>query len=153
MVPALLIIVREGFEASLIVALVFAYLRKIDRLDMAKATWLGVAAAIAISIAVGVGLHLSVGGLTGDARLRSFGAISLLAAGVLTWMVFWMRRQARAIKSELEHKVDLALQSTSTASRWPWWRSWPSCARGSSRLCSSWRRRPTPRAGWSCSVP
>ena len=52
MVPSLLIMVREGFEAGLIVALVFAYLRKIGRLDMARATWLGVSAAFAMSAAV-----------------------------------------------------------------------------------------------------
>ena len=109
MVPSLLIMVREGFEAALIVALVFAYLRKIGRLDMARATWIGVAAAAGVSVAVGVVLHLTVGGLEGVARMRSFAAISLIAASVLTWMVFWMRRQSRAIKGDLEHKVDAAL--------------------------------------------
>lgn len=111
MVPSLLIMLREGFEAGLIVALVFAYLRKIGRLDMAKATWLGVAAAFALSAVVGIALHVTVGGLTGVARMRSFAAISLLAAAVLTWMVFWMRRQSRAIKGDLEQKVDLALDA------------------------------------------
>jgi high-affinity iron transporter len=105
MVPSLLIMVREGFEGALIVALVFAYLRRIGRLDMARATWLGVAAAAAVSVVVGVGLHLTVGGLQGLARLRSFATISLLAAGVLTWMVFWMRRQSRAIRADLGSKV------------------------------------------------
>jgi high-affinity iron transporter len=114
MVPSLLIMVREGFEAALIVALVFAYLRRIDRLDMARTAWLGVAAAVGISIAVGVVLQASVGGLEGEARLRSFAVISLLAAGVLTWMVFWMRRQSRAIKGELESKIDDALHSGSS---------------------------------------
>jgi high-affinity iron transporter len=115
-VPSLLIMVREGFEAALIVALVFAYLRKLDRLDMARTTWFGVGAAAAVSVAVGVGLHATVGGLTGVARLRSFAAISLLAAGVLTWMVFWMRRQSRAIKGDLERRVDVALQAAHASS-------------------------------------
>src|SRR3954452_2491548 len=109
MLPSLLIMVREGFEAALIVALVFAYLRKIGRLDMAGATWLGVAAAAAVSVAVGVTLHLTVGGLEGRARMRAFAVISLVAASVLTWMVFWMRRQSRAIKGDLEIRVDRAL--------------------------------------------
>lgn len=111
MIPSLLIMVREGFEAALIVALVFAYLRRIGRLDMARATWLGIAAAIAVSVAVGLVVHLTVGSLEGRARLQAFAAISLVAAGVLTWMVFWMRRQSRAIKGELEHRVDDALHS------------------------------------------
>jgi high-affinity iron transporter len=78
---------------------------------MTKATWAGVAAAVAISVAVGVTVHLTVGDLTGKARLLSFAAISAVATGVLTWMIFWMRRQSRAIKGELEHKVDSALGS------------------------------------------
>jgi high-affinity iron transporter len=113
MVPSLLIMVREGFEAALIVALVFAYLRKIGRLDLARATWLGVAAAAALSTALAIGLHVTIGGLEGIARLRAFAAISLLAATVLTWMVFWMRRQARAIKGELEMRVEAALTADS----------------------------------------
>jgi high-affinity iron transporter len=114
MVPSLLIMVREGFEAALIVALVFAYLRRIGRLDMARATWVGIAAAVGLSTVVGVVIHVTMGGLEGEARLRAFASISLVAAGVLTWMVFWMRRQSRAIKGELEHKVDKALHATNT---------------------------------------
>ena len=109
MVPALLIMVREGFEAALIVAIVFAYLRRIGRLDLGRAAWAGVAAACGLSVAIGVVVHLTLGNLAGAARLRSFAAVSLAAAGVLTWMIFWMRRQARAIKNELEQKVDSAV--------------------------------------------
>ncbi|MDP9070706.1 MAG: FTR1 family protein [Actinomycetota bacterium] len=109
MVPALLIMIREGFEAALIVAIVFAYLRRIGRLDLGRSAWAGVAGAVGLSILIGVVVHLTLGNLVGAARLRSFAAVSLAAAGILTWMIFWMRRQARAIKNELEHKVDGAL--------------------------------------------
>jgi len=109
MLPSLLIMVREGFEAALIVALVFAYLRRINRLDMARFTMLGVAAAVVTSIVVGVAVHVTIGGLEGTPRLLAFAGISLLAAGVLTWMVFWMRTQSRAIKGDLEDKVGRAL--------------------------------------------
>ncbi|MDQ1443900.1 MAG: high-affinity iron transporter [Acidimicrobiaceae bacterium] len=109
MLTPLVIMVREGFEAALIVAIVFAYLRRIDRLDLSKYAWGGVAAAVALASVAGVVIHLTVGALEGLPRLRAFAAISVIAAIVLTWMVFWMRRQARAIKGELEHKVDDAV--------------------------------------------
>jgi len=108
---ALLIMVREGFEAALVVAIVFAYLRRIDRLDLGRAVWQGVAVAAGISIAIGVVVHITIGNLEGAARVRSFAAISFLALCVLTWMVFWMKRQSRAIKGDLEGRVDAALTS------------------------------------------
>ena len=109
MVPALLIMIREGFEAALIVAIVFAYLRRIGRLDLGRAAWAGVAAAVGLSAVAGGVIHLTLGNLTGAARLRSFALVSLFAAAVLTWMIFWMRRQARAIRGELQQKVDRAV--------------------------------------------
>ena len=109
MVPSLLIMVREGFEAALVVAIVFAYLRRIGRLDLARAAWTGVAGAAAVAVAIGVVIHLTLGGLEGTARWRSFAAVSLLAVGVLTWMIFWMRRQSRGIKGDLERGIDSAL--------------------------------------------
>jgi high-affinity iron transporter len=115
MATALLIMLREGFEAALVVAIVFAYLRRIERLDLSRAVWQGVGLAAAISLGVGVVVHLTIGNLEGPARLRAFAAISFLALCVLTWMVFWMRRQSRAIKGELEHRVDAALMSDNVA--------------------------------------
>jgi high-affinity iron transporter len=109
MATALLIMLREGFEAALVVAIVFAYLRRIERLELSRAVWQGVGLALALSLAVGVVVHVTVGNLEGAARLRSFAAISFLALCVLTWMVFWMRRQSRAIKGDLEHRIDAAL--------------------------------------------
>jgi len=114
MEAALLIMLREGFEAALVVAIVFAYLRRIGRLDLTRSVWQGVALATAAALAVGVFVRLTVGSLEGDARLRAFAAISAVAAVVLTWMIFWMRRQSRLIKGDLEHKVDTALRSDNT---------------------------------------
>ena len=56
-------------------------------------------------------LFSTIGELTGDARKLTFAIIMGSAAGVLTWMIFWMRRQARAVKGELHHKVDVALEA------------------------------------------
>lgn len=107
----LLIMLREGFEAALVVAIVFAYLRKVGRLDLSRSVWAGVGAASTLSIAIGVLIHLTVGELSGHARYRAFATISLLALAVLTWMIFWMKRQSQAIKGELEHQVDKAILS------------------------------------------
>jgi len=115
MATALLIMLREGFEAALVVAIVFAYLRRIERLDLSRAVWQGVGVAVAISLAVGVIVHITIGNLEGAARLRSFAAISFLALCVLTWMVFWMRRQSRAIKGELEQRIDAVLLGENVA--------------------------------------
>jgi high-affinity iron transporter len=111
MLPPLLIMVREGFEAALIVAIVFAYLRRSGRLDLAGPVWAGVAAATAIAAAIGIVVHLTIGSLSGVDRTRTFAIISLAAAAILTWMVFWMRRQSRTIKGELERQVGSALRS------------------------------------------
>src|SRR3954466_718588 len=109
MVGSALILLREGLEGALIIAIVLAYLNKLGRKDRFPVIWAGAGFAIGIAVAVGTVLFLTVGELTGDARKVTFAAIMLTAAGVLTWMIFWMRSQARAVKGELQHKVDHAL--------------------------------------------
>jgi high-affinity iron transporter len=109
MLTALLIMLREGFEAALVVAIVYAYVLRIGRRDLTGAMWRGVLAAAALSAAMGVGIHLTVESLEGHARLLAFAAVSLLAVCVLTWMIFWMRRQSYRIKGDLQRNVDGAL--------------------------------------------
>ncbi|HEX3213925.1 MAG TPA: FTR1 family protein [Actinomycetota bacterium] len=109
MLTALLIMLREGFEAALVVAIVYAYIRRIDRRDLVAPMWQGMAAAAALSVGAGVAVHLTVENLTGEPRLLAFAAVSLLAAAVLTWMIFWMRRQARLLRGELQDSVDQAI--------------------------------------------
>jgi high-affinity iron transporter len=106
---ALLIMLREGFEAALVVAIVYAYIRRIDRPELAVPMWQGVAAAAALSVGVGIVVHLTVESLEGNARLLAFAAVSMLAVVVLTWMIFWMRSQAHRIKGELQGSVDQAV--------------------------------------------
>lgn len=111
MLIALLIMLREGFEAALVVAIVYSYIRRIDRPDLVAPMWQGMAAAAALSIGVGIVVHLTVENLSGQPRLLAFAAVSLLAVVVLTWMIFWMRRQAHLIRGELQHNVDQAIAS------------------------------------------
>ena len=109
MLTALLIMLREGFEAALVVAIVYAYIRRIDRPELAVPMWQGVAAAAALSVGVGIVVHLTVESLEGNARLLAFAAVSMLAVVVLTWMIFWMRSQAHRIRGELQGSVDQAI--------------------------------------------
>lgn len=104
-----LIMLREGLEASLIVGIVLAYLRQIGALRHAKFVWGGVVVAVAVSIAFLFGLQAVGAEFKGKTEEIFEGVTMLLAAGVLTWMIFWMMRQARLLKGELQRGVDRAL--------------------------------------------
>ncbi|MCA1833120.1 MAG: iron uptake transporter permease EfeU [Actinomycetota bacterium] len=110
---AFLIMLREGLEMALIVAIVLAYLRQIGRRKEFRTVWAGTGAAIGISIVAGIIVFAAVGDLEGRGEQIVEGVTAFLAAGLLTWMVFWMRQQARLIKSELHSKVDAALATGS----------------------------------------
>ena len=104
-----LVILREGFEASLIVGIVLAFLNRTGRRDGFWPVWIGAGVALAISAGVG-GLLFAIGAELEGAAGKAFeGATMLIAAGLLTWMIFWMRRQARTIRRELEQQVEYAL--------------------------------------------
>lgn len=109
---ALLITLREGFEASLIVAILFAAVRRSDRPSLARWIWIGTGVAVLLSIVVGVALHMTIEDLTGVPRLRTFAIICLAAAALLTWMIFWMRGHARSLKGELEGEVQRAMNQS-----------------------------------------
>jgi len=106
---------REGFEASLIIGLVLAYLVKTGQAEQhARPVWFGVIAAACLSAIVGAILFIAVGELEGSGEQIYEGTAMVLAASVLTWMVFWMRRQARTIGGHLRGQVSDAIQTGST---------------------------------------
>ncbi|WP_427167446.1 iron uptake transporter permease EfeU [Streptomyces sp. C1-1] len=104
-----LIGLREGLEASLVVCILIAYLVKTGRRDAIRPIWIGIS--IAVLIAMGFGCVLEFGSqeLTFQAQEGLGGTLSVVAVGLVTWMVFWMRRTARHLKSELHGKLDAAL--------------------------------------------
>ncbi len=106
---AALIMLREGLEASLVVGIVLAYLTKLQQQSRASYVWAGVGAATAASAAVAALFSWVAGGFEGTNEALFEGAIMLAAAGVLTSIILWMQRQARHIKSQLEHEVGRAL--------------------------------------------
>jgi high-affinity iron transporter len=111
---ALLITLREGLEAALIVAIVLGYLKRLRREGDFGPVWLGTGTAVAISLIAGVVVFNTVGELEGRAEEITEGVIAFAATAVLTWMIFWMGRQARFIKGELEAKVDAAVVTGSS---------------------------------------
>ena len=107
------VVLREGFEASLVVGIVCAFLDRTGRRDGFAAVWTGVAAALALSLAVGAALFAAGAELEGRSELVFEGAVMLAAAGLLTWMIFWMRNRARTIRKELESRTRAALDTGS----------------------------------------
>ena len=104
-----LIGLREGLEASLVVCILIAYLVKTERRDALRPIWIGIVVAVLIAMGFGCALEFGSQEMTFQAQEALGGSLSILAVGLVTWMVFWMRRTARHLKSELHGKLDAAL--------------------------------------------
>jgi len=104
-----LVTAREGIEMALIITILLGYLRTTGEKRHFRSIWAGVVAASVLSLAFAAGLKLVSRELDGRALEAFEGFTMLFAVGVLTWMLFWMRRQAAGISSDLRAKVDRAL--------------------------------------------
>lgn len=112
MLPNFLIGLREGLEAGLIVGILVAYVNKLDRRDILPRLWLGIGIAVAISFGVGAVLTWGPYGLSFVAQELLGAGLSIVAVGLVTWMIFWMARHSRELKGELHSKLDAALAGT-----------------------------------------
>jgi len=109
MVGNLLIGLREGLEASLIVSILIAYLVKTNRRHEIRYVWAGVSAALGlVGVAFAI-ITVSFDQLPFKTQEIVGGTMSILAAALVTWMIFWMRRTARGLKRELEGQMSDAL--------------------------------------------
>ena len=115
MFSSLLIGLREGLEAALVVGILVAFLVRTDRRDRLGALWLGVGLAVALSLAVGAVLEFTAANLS-DRALETFvGITSLVTVAFVTTMVFWMQRTARNMRGDLEGHLSTALAAGATA--------------------------------------
>lgn len=112
MLPTYLLSLREGLEAALIIGIVLGALTKIRRSDLSPAVWFGALSAVVVSILTAVLLTSFGMSLEEEAEQVFEGITMLLAAGILTWMIFWMSKQARFLKSELEAGINQAATTT-----------------------------------------
>ena len=113
MLGSLLITLREGLEAALIIGIILAYLARTDNRQGFKPVWLGVSLAVLGSLIAGAAIFLLAGEFSGQAEEIFEGLAMFVAVGVLTWMIFWMRKQAVNIKVHLHAQIQSVLTSGS----------------------------------------
>ncbi|HET9477356.1 MAG TPA: FTR1 family protein [Dehalococcoidia bacterium] len=106
---SLFVTAREGLEMALIITILLGYLRSIDQKQHFRNIWYGVGAAAALSIAFGAGLKVASRELDGRILEAFEGFTMIFAVIVLTWMLFWMKRQSAGISGGLKQQIDRAL--------------------------------------------
>jgi len=110
MLASFLLSLREGLEAALIIGIVLGVLVKLQRGDLNKQVWFGTGAAVLASVLAAIGLNLLGMKFEGKAEAIFEGVTMLLAAGVLTWMIFWMHNSAGNLKREIEAQTKDAVR-------------------------------------------
>ncbi|MGO1344449.1 iron uptake transporter permease EfeU [Chromohalobacter japonicus] len=111
MLVPFLIMLREGLEAALIVGIIASYLRQTGRGAWMPAVWIGVFLAVALALSVGAGLQFASAEFPQRQQELFEALVGLIAVGVLTWMVFWMRRAAHSVRRSLTGALDDAFES------------------------------------------
>ncbi len=110
MLVAFLIMLREGLEAALIVGIVASYLKQTGRSQWLPAIWTGIA--LACLLCLGTGLLLDLVSAEFPQRQQELfeAVVGLIAVGILTSMVFWMKKAGHSIKAHLHDSIDDALR-------------------------------------------
>ena len=112
MFPGFVLSLREGLEAALVIGIALGVLRKMQRADLYPAIWWGAASAALVSL-LAAGLLTWIGAkFEGRAEELFEGAAMLLAAGLLTWMIFWMQRQSSRLRGKIEADVQRAVSQS-----------------------------------------
>jgi high-affinity iron transporter len=110
LVATFVIFLREGIEASMIVAILLSYLDRIGQRRHFRDVFVGVGAAVLLATGGGVAAYYTIGSYDGSRAQIIFETITYaVAAVVLTYMTFWMRSHARTIAAELRARAETAL--------------------------------------------
>ncbi|MFM8238323.1 MAG: iron uptake transporter permease EfeU [Actinomycetota bacterium] len=104
---------REGLEAALIVGIIWAFLQRNGRSHEQVWVWTGVGLAVGLCALVAVGLKVASAELPERGQMMLEAGISIIAVTFVTWMIMWMRRHARTMKSSLEASTAEALATGS----------------------------------------
>jgi high-affinity iron transporter len=113
MIPTLVITLREGLEAALIVGIVAAFLVREGRRDALRAMWIGVAVALVLCLGVAVALRIAGESLPQREQEGLETIVGLIAVAMISYMVVWMRRHSRELKHSLEGSAAQALAAGS----------------------------------------
>jgi len=115
-IPTFVIFLREGIEASMIVAILLSYLQRIEQRQHFRDVYWGVAAALVLVFGGGVAAFVLIKQYEGSNVQTYFETTTyVVAAIVLTYMTFWMQNHAKDLSKELERRSNLAL---SKGTRW-----------------------------------
>jgi high-affinity iron transporter len=107
--PTFVIGLREGLEAALIVGIIAAFLSQQGRRDALRWMWLGVLVAVLLCSGVAWGLHAAEQNLPQREQEQLETVIALVAVGMITWMIVWMRRHSADLKGDLQERASVAL--------------------------------------------
>ena len=110
MLIALLITLREGIEAALIVGIVAGFLKQSGYHRLMPYVWLGVLLAAAGCLALGLFIHRKTGEIPQQQQELVVGLIGLVAVAMVSYMVLWMQKASRMMKQELHQSLESALQ-------------------------------------------
>ncbi|MBI0274417.1 FTR1 family protein [Hafnia alvei] len=106
-----LIMFREGLEAALIVSLIASYLKRTQRSQWLGVVWIGVILAAALCLGLGIFINETTGEFPQKQQELFEGLVAVVAVCILTYMVFWMRKVSRSVKTHLEGAIDNALSA------------------------------------------
>ncbi len=110
MLPGYLLALREGLEAALVIGIVFSVLAKINQRQLGRAVWFGIIGGIVVSLITALILNRIGMEFEGKGEEIFEATAMLLAASILTWMVFWMRKRSNELKNQIELKVKQSVE-------------------------------------------